>query len=358
MKKPKNNHPKPAFTIAVDAMGGDYAPQEIIKGALEASKDYLVNIALVGRQDVILAEVRRVKRIAHDAFFYIIDAPEVIEFCESPTKAVKEKPDSSIVRGIGLLKKGEASAFVSAGHTGAVVCASLFELGLEEGVERPAIGAFFPTPTGHSLLVDAGANTECRAPFLVQFAQLGCEYVQRVFGVENPKVGLLSNGEEESKGNRLVKEVYPLLKESGLNFVGNVEGKDLPRGIADVVVTDGFTGNVVLKASEGFAEMLTLSIQHAINGRGRLRKATKLMIPFLENLVQRIDYTERGGAPLLGIHGNVIIAHGRSSSKAIKSAIRLAKQAVDSSIADNLLDTVPIHEFPLTGKVQSLARSR
>ncbi|MBI4333699.1 MAG: phosphate acyltransferase PlsX [Chloroflexi bacterium] len=320
------------MTIAVDAMGGDYAPQEVVKGALEASKDFNVNIALVGRQEAILEEVKRLK-MARDAHFYIIDSREVIDFGESPARAIKEKPDSSIVQSIDLLKRGEASAFVSAGHTGAVVCASLFDLGLEEGIERPAIGTLFPTPTGHVLLVDAGANVDCRAPFLVQFAHLGVRYMQRVMAVANPRVGLLSNGEEESKGNRLVRETHALLKECGLNFVGNVEGKDLPRGLADVVVTDGFTGNVVLKASEGFAEMLTLSLQHAINGHGHFKKATHLMKSIFETMVKRLDYNERGGAPLLGVRGNVIIAHGRSHAKAIKSAIRLAKQTVQPESA-------------------------
>jgi glycerol-3-phosphate acyltransferase PlsX len=313
-------------------MGGDYAPQEVVRGALEASRDYFVNIALVGRQDVILEEVKRNKSLAKDSFFYIIDSPDVIDFCESPASAIREKPESSIVRGVNLVKSGEAAAFVSAGHTGAVVCASLFELGLEEGVERPAIGALFPTPAGYCLLVDAGANADCRPPFLVQFAELGSNYVRKVMGTVNPRVGLLSNGEEDGKGNRLVKEAHQLLRTSGLNFVGNVEGKDLPRGMADVVVTDGFTGNVVLKASEGFAEMLILSLQHAINGHGRFKKATDLMRPLLEGLIKRIDYTERGGAPLLGVRGNIIIAHGRSRAKAIKSTIRLAKQAVDAQL--------------------------
>lgn len=332
MPEPKKTNQRPALTIAVDAMGGDYAPQEVVRGALEASKEFNVNIALVGRQEAILEEVKHLKKLAKDSYFYIIESREVIDFCESPAKAIKEKPDSSIVQGINLLQKVEASAFVSAGHTGAVVCASLFELGLEEGIDRPAIGTLLPTTTGHALLVDAGANVDCRPPFLVQFATLGVKYMQRVMGVENPRVGLLSNGEEESKGNRLVREAHLLLKDCGVNFVGNLEGKDLPRGLADVVVTDGFTGNVVLKTTEGFAEMLTLSLQHSINGHGHFKKATNLMKSIVEALVKRVDYNERGGAPLLGVRGNVIIAHGRSRAKAIKSAIYLAKQTVQPEL--------------------------
>ncbi len=297
-KKEEKPKPEPSFTIAVDAMGGDYAPQEIIKGALEASRDYVVNVALMGRQSAILAEITNLKKLVKDSHFFIIDSPETIEHNESLSKAMKYKPGSSIVQGINLLQKGEVSGFVSAGHTGAVVWASLFGLGLEEGIERPALGALFPTQTGHTLLVDAGANSDCRPPFLVQFARMGSQYAVNVMGVENPRIGLLSNGEEESKGNRLVREAHQLLKSSGLNFVGNVEGKDLSKDMADVVVTDGFTGNIVLKASEGFAEMLTLSLQHALNGRSRIRKAANFVSPFLQGLIKRFDYTERGGAPL------------------------------------------------------------
>ncbi len=328
MRRARKTVEKPSLTIAVDAMGGDFAPQEVVKGALEASRDYHVNIALVGKQEAILEETRRLK-MDRDAFFYIINTSEVIDFCESPARAIKEKRDSSIVQGINLLKKGEASAFVSAGHTGAVVCASLFELGLEPGIERPAIGTLFPTRTGHTLLVDAGANVDCRPPFLVQFAHLGIKYMARINGIANPRVGLLSNGEEESKGNRLVRETHLLLKDCGLNFVGNIEGKDLAHGLADVVVTDGFTGNVVLKATEGFAEMLTLSLQHAVNGHRHFKKASALMKSVLASMVKRVDYNERGGAPLLGVRGNVIIAHGRSHARAIKNAIRLARQAAE-----------------------------
>ncbi len=331
MRKSKKIMERPPITIAVDAMGGDHAPGEVVKGALEASKEYYVNIALVGRQEAILEETKRNKKLARDSFFYIINSNEVIGFSESPARAIKEKPDSSIVQGINLLKRGEAAAFVSAGHTGAVVCAALFELGLEEGYERPAIGTLFPTPTGQALLVDAGANVDCRPPFLVQFAHLGVQYMRRLYNIPNPRVGLLSNGEEESKGNRLVRETHLLLKDCGLNFVGNVEGKDLPRGLADVVVTDGFTGNVVLKATEGFAEMLTLSIQQSIDGP-HFKKAKALMKSVVAGMVKRMDYNERGGAPLLGVRGDVIIAHGRSHAKAIKSAIRLARQAVEPRI--------------------------
>lgn len=333
MPRPKKLVPRPNITIAVDAMGGDYAPQEIVKGALEASKEYNVNVALVGRQDTIMEEVKRLK-IAKEAFFYIIDCSQVIGFCESPMQAIKDKPDSSIVQGINLLKRGEASAFVSAGHTGAVVCAALFDLGLEEGIERPAIGTLLPTATGRVLLVDAGANVDCRPPFLVQFAQMGSKYMQHVMRLPSPRVGLLSNGEEESKGNKLVREAHLLLKDCGVNFIGNLEGKDLPRGLADVVVTDGFTGNVVLKTTEGFAEMLTLSLQHSLNGHGHFKKATEFMKSVVEAIVKKVDYNETGGAPLLGVKGNVIIAHGRSHAKAMRSAIRLAKQTVEPDSID------------------------
>ncbi|HEX78002.1 MAG TPA: phosphate acyltransferase PlsX [Dehalococcoidia bacterium] len=303
--------------IAVDAMGGDYAPEEVVKGAVAAAREG-IPMVLVGQQAVLeplLAELKGQLPVVH--------APQVIGFHEQPTQAVQAKPDSSIVVGISLLQQGKASAFVSAGHSGAVVAASLFILGREEDIERPALCVLYPTPQERPVLVlDVGATVDCRPSYLVQFAHMGSVYMEKVLGIARPRIGLLSTGEEEIKGNRLVREAHPLLKEAGLNFVGNVEAKDILRDKAEVIVTDGFTGNVVIKGAEGFAEVMVQQVSQALGKRKRFQSALRLFR-------RAVDYSEFGGAPLLGVRGNVIVAHGRSQAPAIKSAIRLAYQAAE-----------------------------
>lgn len=312
--------------IAVDAAGGDYAPQEVVKGAIKAAHEYKVEIALVGKKQILHVLAGRNQKKSGISF---VDASEVIEFNEHPMKAVQSKPDSSIVVGINMLRDGKAQAFVSAGNTGAVVCASLLSLGKAEGVERPALGGITDlsgsTPV---IIVDVGANVECRASFLVEFAKLGSEYIRQVLGIESPRVGLLSIGEEELKGNRLVLEAHELLKQSGLNFIGNIEGHDIMRGKAHVVVTDGFTGNVVLKTMEGLSDMFV----HSLHSIGRVfstlylhQGRTLLNDIGLNSQIKKVDFREYGGACLLGVKGNVIVAHGRSQARAIKNAIGLAK---------------------------------
>jgi glycerol-3-phosphate acyltransferase PlsX len=245
---------------------------------------------------------------------------------EAPAAAVRQKRDSSILMGMELLKRGEVSGFVSAGNSGAVVAAAFFLLGTTEGVERPALGTIFPLPSGPVLFLDVGANADCKPSHLVQFAYLGRSYMEKIIGIPNPRVALVSNGEEEGKGNQLVRETYSLLKNTPLNFVGNVEGKDLTKGITDVVVTDGFTGNIIVKVSEGVSEMLFDALKQASSNGPHLWLATSVLRPALQPLAKLLDYTEYGGAPLLGVKGNVIIAHGRSDAKAIKSALRTAHQ--------------------------------
>ncbi len=313
--------------IAVDAAGGDFAPREIIKGAVEARIEYNIDITLVGRKDILhLYAGRQLKK--HN--IRVVDAQEVIDFCESPVRAVRSKPDSSIVRGVKLIKEGEADAFVSAGNSGAVVCAALLTLGRKEGIERPAIGSVLDiTPTMPVLLVDAGANTDCRPHHLIQFAEMGSEYVQKVMKVESPRVGLLCNGEEPGKGNLLTRETYQLLKESGLNFIGNVEGHDIMVRTADVVVTDGFTGNVVLKTIEGVGDALQHrwgQMLHTISSNHQFHGNILFKLVGLSAWSKKMDYQEYGGACLLGVNGTVLIAHGRSSARAIKNAIALAEQ--------------------------------
>ena len=322
--------------IAVDAAGGDYAPHEVVKGAMEAAHEYGIEIALVGRRNILHVLTKRSLRKSGITF---VEASQVIDYDESPVKAIREKPDSTIVVGINLLKSGAASAFISAGNTGAVLSAALLNLGKVKGVSRPAIGCFldkissFPT-----LLVDAGANVDCRPKHLVEFARLGSIYSKHILGIESPRVGLLSNGGEGAKGNHLVRESYRLLKKTkGINFTGNIEGEDITKRTTDVIVTDGFTGNIVLKTIEGLsADFLSTARQmgHVVSSAYRLRGKDLLRDIGLGSLTQKMDYTEFGGACLLGVNGNVIIAHGRSQAKAIKNAIRLARETIERRITE------------------------
>ena len=324
--------------IAVDAAGGEYAPHEIVKGAIKAAQEYEVEIALVGTKSMLhVLASRHLRKLA----FTLIEANQVIEPHESPIRAIRSKPDSSIVVGINLLKDGTASAFVSAGNTGAVVYAALLNLGKIKGVERPAIGSIININASPSLLIDAGANADCRPSHLVQFAQLGTIYAKHILGISSPRIGLLSNGEEKTKGNYLVRESHKLLKKANLNFIGNVEGQDISKRRADVIVTDGFTGNVVIKTIEGMSANWLYSLGQA----GQIfSKAYRLPSQALhrdigmDSWAKRLDYREYGGACLLGVNGNIIIAHGRSQAKAIKNAIGLAKRTVERDLGEMIKD--------------------
>lgn len=327
-----NNQLRGMMRIAVDAMGGDHAPQEVVRGAVKACREHWAEIVLVGKESALRAELAKYR--PRDWKLSIVDAKEVVEFHEHPTQAVRNKQDSSIVVGMNLLKRGDVSAFVSAGNSGAVMAAALLILGSLEGIERPALGFLFSAPEHPVLLLDVGANADCKPVFLVQFAQMGSVYMERVFAVERPRIGLLSNGEEENKGNQLVRESHKLLKNTRLNFIGNVEGNDVVTGKADVVVTDGFTGNVMIKEGEGLGELVLHSLQRTLAGRPRLKIATFLFGSALRNAIKGLDYSEHGGAPLLGVNGNVIIAHGRSDAKAIRNAIFMAKQTVERGVLE------------------------
>lgn len=324
--------------IALDAMGGDLAPAAAIEGALLACSRNDIQVALVGREDVLQRELAR-----HGALLKgldVIHAPQAIEMSEHPTQAVRSKRDSSIAVGLRLVREGEAQAFVSAGNTGAAMAAALLILGRVHGVERPAIGALVPRPSGGvTLLLDAGANAECRASHLLQFAYMGSAYLERVLGVPGPRVGLLNIGEEATKGSPLTQEVYPLLQTApGLNFVGNVEGRQLASGAADVIVTDGFTGNVVLKTAEGVAEVISRELRSALSSRWYYLPAALLLRPAFRQTARKLDYSEYGGAPLLGIDGTVIIAHGRSDAKALANSLRVAVEAARSGMREALRD--------------------
>lgn len=317
--------------IALDVMGGDHAPQEIVKGAVAAAREYRCEIALVGKSSLIQEEL--MQSGGRDSNLIIVDAPQVIEMDETPTLAIRQKPDSSIVVGINLLQKGEASAFVSAGNSGAVMAAAFLNLGKAKGIKRPALGTVFSFPTGRVFFLDVGANLECKPEFLVQFAYMGKIYMERVFGVKNPRIGLMSNGSEDTKGTEVVRKAHEMLrKSSDLNFVGNLEGGDLTKGKADVAVTDGFTGNIVLKASEGLTEMVFDTLRKESSKALHLGIAASVLRSTFQAIEKNLDYAEYGGAPLLGVKGNVIIAHGRSEAKAIKNAIGAAKRAVERNL--------------------------
>ena len=323
--------------IAIDAAGGKYAPHEIVKGAIKAAQEYDVDIALVGSKAILHVLAGR---YINKLNLSIIEANQVIEPHEPPLKAVRSKPDSSIVIGINLVRDGLASAFISAGNTGAVVCASLLSLGKIKGIERPALGSFLDiTPSTPTLLIDAGANTDCRPSYLVQFAHLGTTYVRHLLGISYPRVGLLSNGEEETKGNRLIQESYSLLKKTNLNFIGSIEGQDISKRTADVLVTDGFTGNIVLKTIEGLGDTfmgLLRQVGHVLSTAYHLQGRALLHDIGLGSWVKRVDYREYGGACLLGVNGNIIVAHGRSQARAIKNAIGLAKQTAERDICQRI----------------------
>jgi glycerol-3-phosphate acyltransferase PlsX len=320
--------------IAVDAFGGDYAPREVIKGAIEAIEEFPVEIALVGNKTVLEMLLRRYKK---KSSVTIIEASQTIEPSEEPIRAVQSKPDSSIVVGTKLVKDGAVSGFVSAGSTGAVVVASFLNLGIVQGIERAALCVVFdanqPRPT---LFIDIGVNVNCRPIFLVQFAQLANILAERVLSISSPRIGLLNNGEEEIKGNSLAKETHQLLKKTDLNFIGNVEGFDVLKGKADIVVTDGFTGNVLIKTIEGYSDVIQelLEVGQAAKIDQYLTGSALAQYVQLVSVIKKIDYKEVGGAFLLGVNGNIVIAHGRSRAKAIKSAIHLAYHAASQDIVE------------------------
>jgi phosphate acyltransferase len=319
--------------IALDAMGSDDRPVPDVQGAVLAAREYGITVMLVGDQDKIKAELAKLDTQGLD--LPVVHAPSEIGMTEH-IDAVKSKKDASLNVGVRLVKQKQADAFVTAGNSGAAMVAALFGLGRIRGIERPALGSIFPTATGRSFLLDIGANAEVKPEYLYQFGIMGSAYAQKVMGIASPRVALLSNGEEEGKGPPIVREAYALLKNSKLNFIGNVEGKDVPKGIADVVVMDGFAGNIVIKLSEGLADTLVGFIKAEIKKRPIAIVGAALAKPAFDALKTRLDYAEIGGGILMGVDGVTIIGHGRSNAKAIKNAIRVAKQAVEG----NMLETI------------------
>jgi len=311
--------------VAVDAMGGDHAPAAPVQGALAAANEG-IPVVLVGREAAIAPLLEQAGRVP--SRLEIIDAPEVVGMDEHPMAALRQKRRSSIAVGIELVRNGRAGAFISAGNTGAVMAAATLTLGRQPGIDRPALGTVFPGRAGPVLILDVGASADARPAFLEQYAVLGRDYARGVLGITEPRIGLLNIGEEPGKGNELAREAYERLSAlAGIRFIGNVEGKDLTRNVADVVVTDGFTGNVVIKTAEGVAEFIVGELRSALTARLRYKLAALVLRPALAGLRARIDYASYGGAPLLGLNGVVRILHGRSDARAITIGIRVAHQA-------------------------------
>ena len=322
--------------IALDAMGGDHAPSAEVEGAALAVREYGVEVVLVG-DEVLLKE-----ELARQGFqdlpgITIHHASQKVEMHEQPSQVVRRKRDSSIWVACELVKKCEAAAVISAGNTGAAVVTAFFLLGVLKGVERPAIAALLPTLTGHMILLDVGATVDCTPEHLTQFALMGHEYAQHVLNKPHPAVGLLSIGEEDTKGNEVTKETFKRLKESPLNFVGNIEGREIFTGKADVVVCDGFIGNVALKITEGLAESLKKMLFKEIAAGSFLSRIGYVLLrPVFGRYKRRMDYAEFGGACLLGVNGICIISHGRSSGRAIKNALRVAKEIHEGRVNEHI----------------------
>jgi glycerol-3-phosphate acyltransferase PlsX len=318
--------------IAVDAMGGDHAPGEIVRGAVRAASEHGIAVTLVGKRETIEAELGSAGAASRDRID-IVDAREVVEMHEHPANAVRAKRDSSLVRSCALVADGLARGVVSAGNSGAMLAAALFTIKRIPGIARPAIGAAFPSDGGQTFILDVGANTDCKPEWLAQFAVMGDVYARTMLGIERPRVALLSNGEESEKGSELVQAAHPLIAALPVNFAGNVEGKDIFRGSCDVVVTDGFTGNVVLKVAEGIGDFLFASIAREARKSIGGKVGGALLKPKLRPLRDRVDYRKTGGALLLGIAGEVVIAHGRSDAEATMNAIRVAARAAEQGVS-------------------------
>jgi glycerol-3-phosphate acyltransferase PlsX len=333
--------------IAVDAMGGDFAPQNIVEGAYLAAQEYGVPVVLVGDQEIVRKEISRHPG-ADSLPLTVVHASEAVGMDESPLTPIRKKKDSSIKIAYDLVKKGEAAALFSAGNSGAVLATAVFVLEKLKGVDRPAIGTIFPTLKGWTLLLDAGANVDCKSFHLVQFAIMGEAYAKYVLKVKKPAVGLLSNGEEESKGNELIRETNALLRKSSIGYVGPVEGRDIFNGRVDVVVCDGFVGNAALKICEGLAEAIGSMIKEEVKGSIMAKLAYLLARGAVNDIKKKLDYSEYGGAPLLGVDGVVIIGHGRSSAKAVKNAIRLAHEYAQIGLPKLLVQSLEENQEPQT----------
>jgi len=324
--------------VALDAMGGDFAPEMTIAGAVEAVNEYEIEIVLVGDSQKLTDSLSSKRYPSHK--ISIVHTSEVVAMNESPAAALRKKKDSSIRVAIELVKSNVADAAVTAGNSGVAMATSLFILGKLPNVDRPAIATIMPSLTGFFVLIDAGANVDCKPENLVQFAQMGNAYYKALFDVSEPMVAILSIGEEDTKGNELTKETFKQLKYAGVNFIGNIEGKDIFSGNAHVIVCDGFIGNIVLKVSEGLAESIIKMLKREVVNVTTGKLGYLMIKPSIRNFRKKTDYSEYGGAPLLGINGNCIISHGRSSSKAIKNAIRVSAEMAKKKVLETIAHTL------------------
>lgn len=323
--------------IALDAMGGDHGPEELIAGAILALEDTDLEVSLVGDESAIKKCLNRLEPGESVARrLQIVHTTEMVEMGESPVDAIRKKKNSSVMLAFDLVKKGEAQAAVSAGNSGATMAAAVRKLGRLKNVSRPGIANAFPTLNKPVVMMDVGANVDCRPKHLLEFAFMAASFA-RVYNIETPRVGILTIGEETGKGNQLVKDTWPLLAESSLNFVGNVEGRDIFQGNVDVIVCDGFVGNICLKVSEGLVEAATQMLREGIMTSPVAKLGYFLARPVFKKFKKRVDYAEYGGAPLLGINGTGIICHGKSSAVAIKNAILVAQQTVNTKVNDTIL---------------------
>lgn len=325
-------------------MGGDDAPGQIVAGAVDAARTLGIHVALVGREDAIRAELAGTGYSGD--LIEVVPASEVIEMEETPALAARQKKDSSIVVGLKLVNEGKAAAFVSAGNTGAVMAGAIMYLGRVRGIERPSLVGLMPLSGRLVSLLDVGANADCRPVYLLQFAQMAAAYMEKVWKVELPEVGLLNIGEEKSKGSTLTQETYELLAASELNFVGNIEGRDVPMGKVDVIVTDGFTGNVVVKTMEGMAAYIQGELRKAIKSRPWYAAAGLALLPAFAKMRKTLDYREYGAGPLLGVNGLVFIGHGSSDALAVLSALRVAREAAMSGMLEAIREVAPSAEAP------------
>jgi glycerol-3-phosphate acyltransferase PlsX len=332
--------------IAVDAMGGDKAPGHVVDGALAAARHFDLGVLLVGQTALLDAELER--HVAADVDrVRIVQADAVIDMAESPASALRRKPNASIRIAADLVARGEAAALFSAGHTGATVMAAHSAFGMLRGVGRPALAATIPTARRPAVLLDVGASVECRPSHLLQFAVMGSMHARVALGIETPRVALLSIGEEATKGNELTREAHRLLKESAVKFIGNIEARDVYSGAADVIVCDGFTGNIALKISEGLVEMVETQLGDELSRTITERVGSLLTRRAMRRFRGRVDYSEYGGAPLLGVSGTVIVGHGRSGAKAVRNAVAMAYRFA----ADRFIERVE-HDLAVVGATE------
>lgn len=328
------------YKIAVDAMGGDHAPHAIIEGCIMAINEIpQIEVVLLGDEVKINKELS--KYTYDQSKIEVIHTTEVITNHDSPVMAIRRKKDSSLVVGMNLVKEGKVSGIVSAGNTGAILAGGTFIVGRIKGVERPALAPLIPTKKGYSILLDVGANADCKPNYLVQFANMGYIYSQQVLGKKSPKVGIVNIGTEESKGNALTKETYKLLEEdTNINFIGNVEARDITDGDADVIVCDGFTGNIILKNMEGVGKFLFSAIKKELQSSLRFKIGALLLKPMFKSIYKRFDASEVGGTVLLGLNGLVVKAHGNSDGKAVFNAIRQAKNFIQSDVNKSIVENL------------------